>query len=322
MARRPGPFYFVPWWVIWTIRGEGRTVQPGVATCRRHARHVGTPDDVPEMRMAKSTQLRQKDIDETLAQAAIKAALGIDVQIVDDGSKPAMYDLEADLGDGRTLAAEVTSTRDPLKHMLIDATIAKGHVPTSDLHRTWVISVKHETRVNALTKVLPALLKKLEDDNIESLTDNGVPRPLAKELRNAGIDFCMSSTATKELPPGYRLTASAWYTFQGSPDGLVQRLDDFVTDESQSDVLAKLRASSADERHFVVIITWDWLEYEGLVRHGSPLPDLAPQLPEDLDGLWAIVEFAGPTRGIYWQKDRGWAEVWLNDWIPQEWLKS
>jgi hypothetical protein len=105
--------------------------------------------------VTRNGDLRLKDVDEVLAQAAVAAALRQPVKRMDDGSQPGMCDLAIQYSDGRSGAVEVVSTRDDRTEQLASATLGKGHVTHSALTRAWFVSVAATTIVKKTIKELP-----------------------------------------------------------------------------------------------------------------------------------------------------------------------
>lgn len=269
--------------------------------------------------VTKNEGPRLKDADELLAQAAIAAALRAPVERTDDGSRPGMCDLEIRYPDGRRGAVEVVSTRDDPTEQLASATLGKGHIADSALTRAWGVSVAPVTIVKNMTDRLPGFLARLEASGVERAQRRRQDDPWRHEMEHLGINLCYSHPATDTVVPGFRLFPSSTGTFVKGIDTAVQRCETFLAAYAQRDVVKKLRAAGADERHAVVVVTVHWLDVEYEIRCGRALPAAPPVLPNGIDALWMVALWGGPTRAVYWTGDRGWADIVLDDWRPTAW---
>ncbi|MDQ3765215.1 MAG: hypothetical protein M3460_28120 [Actinomycetota bacterium] len=266
----------------------------------------------------KNERPRPKDADELLAQAAVAAALHAPVERTDDGSRPGMCDLEIQYPDGRRGAVEVVSTRDYQTEQFASATLGKGHIAHSALTRVWGVSVAPEATVKKMVARLPGFLARLEANGVEG-AQRGQYGPWLREMEDLGIDLCWSSPAIDTVVPGFRLFPFPTGAWSKGIDTAVQRCEKFLAADAQSDVVNKLRAAGADERHAVVVVTRHWLDVEDEIRCGRALPVASPVFPKEIDVLWMVVLWGGPTRAVYWTGDRGWADIIFDDWRPEAW---
>jgi hypothetical protein len=159
---------------------------------------------------------------------------------------------------------------------------------------------------------LPGFLARLEASGVERAhRQHGWWRC---EMDLLGIILCWSRPATDTVVPGFRFFPFPAGAFAKGIETAVQRCESFLAADAQRDVVKKLRAAGADERHAVIVVTEHRLDVEAEIRRGHALPADLPVLPDGIDALWMVARVAGPTRAVYWTDDRGWADIALADW--------
>ena len=106
-------------------------------------------------------------------------------------------------------------------------------------------------------------------------------------------------------PPGFYVYPEATASWVGDGQDIAAFCETFLRDPAQADVLEKLAQSEADERHVVVIATFDQFGLHTAVDMGL-VPPLGPGLDRRVDWLWVIAAGPLPVRGCFWSRLRGW----------------
>ncbi len=212
---------------------------------------------------------------------------------------------------GRTGAAEVVSTRDQARMSLTTVAGKRGYTRCSELTRLWVVSAFPGTNIHKNAKGIRALLVQLDQANTDRLS-RADRHPLTTSMLDLGIGSCRSSAPTAKHPPGFYVTPDAFAAWVGDGESVRKFCEDFLADEKEADVLAKLRGAEADERHAVIILTADELGPFTAIDSGA-LPTSAPVLPPEVDWLWAIASHSLPARAVLWRPGGPWSEVVLTE---------
>ena len=161
-------------------------------------------------------------------------------------------------------------------------------------------------------KGIHALLTQLEQAKANRLsrTDR---HPLTAIMLDVGIGSCWSSAPTPIHPPGFYVTPDAFGAWVGDDErGARKFCEEFLADEKQADVLAKLRQAEADERHAVIILTADELGPFTAIDGGA-LPTSTPVLPPEVDWLWVVASHSLPARAVFSRLGGPWSEVVMTE---------
>jgi len=252
-----------------------------------------------------------KDTDEELATRVIQLALRVPVIRHDYRAGTSEYDLKILYPGGGTGAAEVVSTRDQARMSLTNAAGKRGYTLCSELTRLWIVSAFPGTNIRRNAKGIRALLAQLEQAKATRLSQAD-RHPLATIMLDLGIGSCWSSAPTPKHPPGFYVTPDALGAWVGDGESVRKFCEEFLADENQADVLAKLRRAEADEKHGVIIITDDEIG-PFTVIDGGALPTSAPVLPTEVDWLWAIGLHSLPARAVFWRPGGPWSEVVMTE---------
>ena len=239
-----------------------------------------------------------KDADEELALRVIRLALDVPVVVHDDRAGRSTYDLEIQYRDGRRGAAEVVSTRDRDRTALERAVGKRGYVQSEELTRLWMVNVVPGTVIRRIEPETFSLLVQLEKAGIDRLT-RADRHPLTRTATGLGIVSCWSAMPTSKHPPGFYIWPDASAAWVGDGDGVRRFCEEFLADENQADVLAKLNQEALDERHAVVILSVDQLGHHTAIDTGA-LPTVPPLLPPEVDWLWVIASKSPPVCAVYW----------------------
>ncbi len=252
-----------------------------------------------------------KDTDEALATRVIQLALHVPVIQHDDRAGTSEYDLKILYPGGRTGAAEVVSTRDQARMSLTTAAGKRSYTPCGELTRLWIVSAFPGTNIRKNAKGMRALLVQIEQAKADRLTRSD-RHPLTTVMLDLGIGSCWSSAPTPKHPAGFYVTPDALAAWVGDGESARKFCEEFLADEKQADVLAKLRRAEADERHAVVILTADVLGPFTAIDGGA-LPTSAPVLPPEVDWLWAVAAHSLPARAVFWRPGGPWSEVVMTE---------
>jgi len=252
-----------------------------------------------------------KDTDEELATQVIQLALRVPVIQHDDRAGTSQYDLKILYPGGRAGAAEVVSIRDQARTSLTRAAGKRGYARCSELNRLWIVSAFPGRNIRKNAKDIRALLAQLEQAKATRLS-RADRYPLTTIMLDLGIGSCWSSAPTPKHPPGFYVTPDAFAVWVGDGESARKFCEEFLANEKQADVLAKLRRAEVDERHAVIILTADELGPFTAINGGA-LPTSAPVLPPEVDWLWVVASHSLPTRAVFWRPGGSWSEVVLTE---------
>ncbi len=158
---------------------------------------------------------------------------------------------------------------------------------------------------------LPGLLGELEAGEINRSDQLPGSEELRRRITELGIvhlrqsdtEFTGSIYVTLELP---RERTGGMVSESG--DALSRWLGAFLREPQRADVLRKLGATDAPERHAFVlfpgITTAPFDVSDVLMRSSAPLPLVPPDLPSPLTHVWAVSTWNSGD-GFRWSPDRG-----------------
>lgn len=218
---------------------------------------------------------------ERLAADTVASATGGIAEPQDlPGAPPGTHDFDVELPDGRVLALEVTRSTDGRLQAFWRAA-AETEMVYPELRDSWHLSVRAPTEIRSLDQEMPRLLGRLEDLGIEELdVDDPGDDPRVVDVAEALEGLRVRAVAS--LGPA---DDSAFVTigtvsgFMTGPDLVVRAIESEIPPN-----LDKLRRAEADVRHL-----WVWIELERPAASMSfgELPEVAPQLPDWIGGVWA-----------------------------------
>jgi hypothetical protein len=249
--------------------------------------------------------------EEAEARRIVEAALSISLRFTDlNGGVDYQFEHL-----GRSAAMEVTR--------LTDARIKEGElawrtsndvIPAPSLRNSWLITTDEHPRYNAVRARLLGALGQLEGHGLCEYDESSmrwwlqqVPT-LADAVDVLGVAKVVHAKvhATRGTDRVLLMTPMGGYTYKG-PDSAAELISQFVHDTP--DVLRKLGACAAAERHLFV---WTDLETPGAVRgafQGDRLPNVTLELPEEVSHLWIYDDYLG--RGWRWDPADAWS--WMPD---------
>jgi len=253
--------------------------------------------------------------DEKLAARCIKAELGVDVEVHDDGSAPSMYDLNILFPDRAPGAVEVTAAADQESIQLGKLVYDGERWVIPDIAGGWAAVLHPTARMKDLKAQLPALLQTLESRGIHWAQPEvwWEPGPYDDALRALGILHLFQSgtdypgSVYLNIEQGLERTAGV-VSADGRP--LLEWLADWLARPDKADNLAKLGASGAEERHLFLVmpvfVEAPFAVADLLMRDGAPLPDDDPNLPPEVTHVWVVSTWDSGA-GMRWAPNAGWS---------------
>lgn len=285
----------------------------------RH-RPVGASHDVSHRRATLhfATQLR---VEEEWARRMVERALGACVVQHDDGTRPAMHDLDIEYAGRPGGAIEVVAAVDARCTELWRLVNDGPRRIVQGLDGGWFLSLDPSTNVRRLNHALRPLLSDLESRRVIEL-DDWTRDPAVEEARRFGIvhatqggtEFRGSVYFTIQLP-----TERAGGAVASTDDALSGWLGEWLRGDPRQDVRRKLRASGAAERHVFIVVPpfadGDFGVRDILLRDDAPLPATAPDLPQEVTHVWVASTWTSGD-GFRWDPNSGWLrfdKVWGED---------
>jgi hypothetical protein len=246
----------------------------------------------------------------------MEAHLGVPVVQHDDGSRPSMYDLRVEYGDGRTAAAEVTCELDPSVRELGKLLTARPGVWTvPGLRGGWLVGLLPSARAKRLFAELPGLLVSLEAAGVRGLDlmfDQDTDDPhvhAAHRLGVVGLEQHPTDHPGSVYPMILMTGSRGGGLLVHAADATAEWIGPYIAEE-RADVLAKLARSDASERHAFVVIAGlsepSFAVFDPLVRMDVELPSCPPDLPDEVTHVWVTTTWEG-GRGLAWSPSDGWS---------------
>jgi hypothetical protein len=269
-------------------------------------------DDRTDDMRARSFRSHLGDFE--LAAARVVARLsGERVVLQDDNSVAAMVDIRIDYGDRPPGYVEVVTDIDQAYSAMASAIRGQVQVPAPDLGRIWHVTVSPDANIKRLKRDLPSRLALVQqvgtlfetvawDQHLDSHDVEAV-----RALATSGV----VQLASRPVGADEQSKAIIYGMGTGGPaiqdwDAFNDWLTTFLHDARQADVLRKLAATNAAERHAFVGMSFStaWLAYHALSDDYQGLPGRPPQLPAEVTHVWV---WANPTgRCVAWFPDIGW----------------
>jgi len=237
----------------------------------------------------------------------IEEALGIPIRQHDDGSEPGMYDLEILGPDGVMGAVEVTAAADPAALQQWNEMNGRGRWIVPDLQGGWVVHIRTGSSRKAIDAKLPLILKELESNAVEAFE---VDRPPFTPIEQAIVE--LGITSALQGPTDF--PGSIYLQLEGGRDwsrraALSQWVGAFLREPKQADVLSKLAAGTAIERHAFVFLpvfnTAPQGVMEPLLLEVPTLPSQPPSLPDPVTHVW-LTTALDIGMGLRWAPENGW----------------
>lgn len=237
-------------------------------------------------------------------------ALGVPVDQHDDGSEEGMHDLTFRHEDGRTAAVEITAAADGESIALWKLMNNRDERWIErDLVGGWAVGLLPSARAKDLRRTLPGLLRDLEQRGITALDLDLAESASAERLgvvsaRQSGTSFPGSIYITIDLP-----SERSGGVVPSTGDCLSSWVADFLSEDGQRDVLAKLGRSGLEERHAFVLLPGfavaPFAVIDLLLRDDAPLPTVDPILPSEVTHVWVASTWSSGC-GFRWSAAERW----------------
>ncbi len=257
---------------------------------------------------------------EWAAARVVARHTGARVTIQDDGRRDAIVDIRIDHVDRAPGYVEVGTDLQKEDAATWDWVAGKGQVPqprpTASLQRDWDVTVSRGT-FRALDAELEPLLLRLETTGprfefAQRLDDLANPDATIARLRELGV-VMLSSRIRHAEPALARLFPDGIVGWRG-PDwqAVLAWIERTLSSDELNGVRKKLAATSADERHFFLGISYSspGEVFFALAIDEPTLPSEAPTLPAEITHLWLMNPFT--DRCVAWFPGRGWFDVARN----------
>lgn len=239
----------------------------------------------------------------------IALALGRAVEQHDDNSGPGMYDLRVGPEANPDIAIEVTGAVDRTFAETWNSGPAKGPKQWA-LVGDWAVQLKIRPDLNAIDAQLPFVLQLLESQNFEGGPVDHVlrrhDRAMWELLDGLGISYltCCRRSGSGEVS---FTMAGEGGAIDSSGASLPTWVSDWLREPEQADVLKKLTATTAPERHVFVPVDlhgagWPVESYLLTWLGERQLPSDPPDLPEPITAVWLASTMA--DRGVRWDGQR------------------
>ncbi len=242
------------------------------------------------------------------------AALGLPVLQHDDGSSERQHDLEVIGPDGTSSPVEVTAAADGESialWKLMNGTAGRWIDP--GICGGWFVGLLPGARAKRLRRELPGLLAMLEELGATSLD----PRPWGRhDLEVIGMELGIehAQQSATGFPGSIYITVVQPNEQRGgfvpdSGDALAEWIGGFLGDARRRDVLQKLAATGAEDRHaFVLVPGFSTAPFEVIdltMRDGAPAPRVDPELPPAVTDVWVASSWLS-GHCFHWSHGSGW----------------
>lgn len=214
--------------------------------------------------------------------ACIEAALrDVTVRYHDDGSRPAMHDLELSRGGVTFAACEVTAAADAESIELWNLANGHGRWIEPDLLGGWMVTLAPSYRAKRLQALAPDILRQLESDASDSAAISALRKVGVLDAHRSGTDFPGCIYSTIERDP---IFTGGMVGDRG--DALVAWLNDWIKSPAQAHNLQKLASAGRAECHLAILLPgFSSAPFDAadlLLRDDGPLPTSAPTLPSPI----------------------------------------
>ena len=239
---------------------------------------------------------------EERARRVLEKVLRRPVTRHDDGRLPGMYDLRVGSAEAPEIAIECVGAVDPERTATWNIGPAKGS-ETLDLLGDWSVVLQARANVKAVRKNIERILQRCEAIGLFGFTPvEGWLRRQRPELYDALSALrieslhCLRSAGSGRVDFGMAGVGGAVDEEGRALPGWV---GEFLRDPARADVLTKLGASAATERHVFIPVSFGgapWLVESYLGTTSEVVPTDAPDLPVPVTAVWLTYG----ARGIRW----------------------
>lgn len=229
--------------------------------------------------------------EEVVAARFLEEFYGVPVEVHDDGSRDSMFDLQADLPDGSTLAVEVVRLVKGQWMALWNTGPAKGPFEIN-VKGGWQVGIEDHGRVKDVLARLPEFIKEMESNGTTSFHSGSsfMMRSLYKQSKSLGIYSVRQASWLESGLVSVQMTGKA-FTFNDEGLGVADWLTKYLNSEEIKDVRFKLGQSSAERREVFVWVGFTFKEPQVEVYLRGPLksfPDGEIRMPEEVTGVWLV----------------------------------
>jgi hypothetical protein len=254
-------------------------------------------------------QQRQPDLYERCARDRLQPILG-PLRPVDPGGGPdGAHDFEADLGNGRFAAIEVTGEVDAEQRAL--ESLLGRHLPLTmpGSRWRWQVGLGTSAQEKRTFSELPTLLSGMELANRHSAHFRGDYRdPLVQRLRDLGVESVYGWVPADAEHKGRVIRGPGTYGgWQWSGTDTDAWLAEFLVSRRGINKVVKLRTvSKADQWHLAIVLDPRSQAGMGITLQESPaaLPQYEPPAP--LTHLW-LLPLPTDWPGLRWERTNGWS---------------
>lgn len=253
------------------------------------------------------TELRAEEV---WAQSVIALVLGLDVVQNDDNSEQGMYDLRVGYAENPVIAIEVTSAVDDIFTATWNSGPAQGP-KRWQLVGDWTVQLERRADLKQIDAELPAVLATLESSSLEG----GLPvdhmlrrynRPVWDVLRRLGIGYVSCYRTPGSGSVNFTMTGRGG-TIDSKGESIPAWVGDWLRNEKRADVLRKLAATTAPERHVFIPVSlrgagWPVESYLITWLGRRELPRDPPDLPKPVTAVWLVSTSA--EHGVRWDGQR------------------
>ncbi|MFS1424630.1 hypothetical protein [Shewanella sp. 10N.286.48.B5] len=235
---------------------------------------------------------------EDLAKHIVEQELNLKVSVHDDGSENGMYDLRIGTNENISYAIECVGAVDRIAIETWNIGPAKGPIKVKS-HGNWAISVKNTANINFLKSQIAEIIRICEELSLTDFT------PVDWELREFNAELFKLVSAVK-ITSFHRYetkgSGDVHITLDGgggpinqSGDELVDWIELFLKDSSQTDVIIKLSKVIAIEKHAFIPIVQGGAPWnvESYFLSSMIAPKKQPNLPKGISGVWVISHSKG-----------------------------
>lgn len=249
--------------------------------------------------------MNKNEIEKT-AKELVEKELNLQVIIHDDNSEPSMYDLRIGSVDAPKYAIECVGAVCQKTTETINIAYEKKPVDYSSsdikISGDWNVTIEKTARVKLIKSEIARILMEFENLGITGFT------PVDWQLKQSNLELFNTLSRLgvvylnklKETGNGdiYLSCKGILGSVDGSGEGLAHWVENFLMEDSQADVIQKLKNSNATERHVFIPIVFNGapknVEYY-FIQDEMPIPELTPNLPKPITGVWLL---GGDGKGI------------------------
>ena len=239
--------------------------------------------------------------EELMAKKLIENELNLQVITHDDGSESSMYDLRIGPVGAPKYAIECVGAVDEKTIETINLAYKENPISYSysdiKISGDWNVTIEKTARVKKIKSKIPRILEELEKLGIKDFI------PVDWQLKRNNLELFnklsgLKIVSLKKLKDTGNGDINLYCkgrkgSVDGSGEDLANWVENFLMQDSQADVIQKLKSSNAKERHVFIPIVFNGaplnVEYY-FTQDEMPIPALTPNLPNPITGVWLLGE--------------------------------